>query len=241
MLPFIFFFAVMAKLNAVIVSVDAFLTPTNAVVIQHQTTTQQIILRMKSSPSSDIIASAVESSTMTDEVTSARSSLLTPEQSFIGDALSSFQSSISDTQESISSAFGDSVTSMQSSVHQLQEGVGSFFFGGDRIALPSLQFPSFQLPSFQLPPTLQLPSLQLPSLQLPTIMSSEDLSRILHIPTLWSVLCALSIVGLLVAWEETIHNLRHNTPKQILPVIDSMLAEVGGLGYVFSLFVEVYA
>ena len=55
-------------------------------------------------------------------------------------------------------------------------------------------------------------------------------NSILHNPTLWSILAMTSIVGLLVAWEETIHNLRHNTPKPILPVIDSMLAEVGGLG-----------
>jgi hypothetical protein len=32
-----------------------------------------------------------------------------------------------------------------------------------------------------------------------------------------------------------VHNIRHNTPKAIVPVIDSMLAEVGGLGYVFIL------
>lgn len=113
----------MAKLNAVIVIVivDAFVAPNNAV-IQHQTT-QQIILRMKLSPSAEIASAVVESSTMTDEVTSTTSSsLLTPEQSFIGDALSSFQSSISDTQESISSAFGNGATSMQSSVYRLQEG-----------------------------------------------------------------------------------------------------------------------
>ena len=55
-------------------------------------------------------------------------------------------------------------------------------------------------------------------------------NSILHNPTLWSILAMTSIVGLLVLWEETIHNLRHNTPKPILPVIDSMLAEVGGLG-----------
>ena len=27
-------------------------------------------------------------------------------------------------------------------------------------------------------------------------------------------------------------NIRHNTPKPIMPVIDSMLAEVGGLGFI---------
>jgi hypothetical protein len=41
-----------------------------------------------------------------------------------------------------------------------------------------------------------------------------------------------SIVSLLVTWENAIENIRENTPKPILPVIDSMLAEVGGLGFV---------
>jgi len=53
---------------------------------------------------------------------------------------------------------------------------------------------------------------------------------ILHTPTLWSILAMTSIVALLVLWEETIHNIRSSTPKAIVPVIDSMLAEVGGLG-----------
>ena len=41
-----------------------------------------------------------------------------------------------------------------------------------------------------------------------------------------------SIVALLTFWEEAIENIRHNTPKPIMPVIDSMLAEVGGLGFI---------
>ncbi|KAL7530275.1 hypothetical protein ACHAXR_003399 [Thalassiosira sp. AJA248-18] len=58
------------------------------------------------------------------------------------------------------------------------------------------------------------------------------LNTLLHIPTLWSVLAMTSIVALLVAWEESVENIRHNTPKPIMPVIDSMLAEVGGLGFI---------
>lgn len=58
------------------------------------------------------------------------------------------------------------------------------------------------------------------------------LDDLLHIPTVWSVFAMTSIVALLVAWEEAIENIRHNTPKPILPVIDSMLAEVGGLGFI---------
>ena len=60
--------------------------------------------------------------------------------------------------------------------------------------------------------------------------SSSIMYTILHTPTLWSVLAMTSIVALLVLWEETVHNSRSNTPKPIRPVIDSMLAEVGGLG-----------
>lgn len=56
--------------------------------------------------------------------------------------------------------------------------------------------------------------------------------QLLHNPTLWSVMAMTTIVGLLVAWEEAIEKIRHNTPKPIMPVIDSMLAEVGGLGFI---------
>mmetsp|Transcript_3416 Transcript_3416/g.5698 ORF Transcript_3416/g.5698 Transcript_3416/m.5698 type:complete len:595 (-) Transcript_3416:490-2274(-) len=70
-----------------------------------------------------------------------------------------------------------------------------------------------------------------------TLMAMEEpansiLYTVLHTPTLWSVLAMTSIVALLVVWEETIHNIRQNTPKAIVPVIDSMLAEVGGLGFI---------
>jgi len=68
--------------------------------------------------------------------------------------------------------------------------------------------------------------------------SAPLLSKLLHVPTLWSVLAMSSIVTLLVAWEEAVENVIHNTPKQIKPVIDSMLAEVGGLGFI-GLFLSV--
>jgi len=74
----------------------------------------------------------------------------------------------------------------------------------------------------------QRPQLSMAMAAMVDVAAAEN--SILHNPTTWSILAMTSIVGLLVAWEETIHNLRHNTPKPILPVIDSMLAEVGGLG-----------
>jgi hypothetical protein len=83
-----------------------------------------------------------------------------------------------------------------------------------------------------LPYNNQLAMLPSSSIQIVEESSSTNtiLYTILHTPTLWSVLAMISIVALLVLWEETVHNVRHNTPKAIVPVIDSMLAEVGGLG-----------
>jgi len=49
----------------------------------------------------------------------------------------------------------------------------------------------------------------------------------------------VSIVGLLYVWEESIHYLRKNIPKALEPVIDSMLAEVGGIGFI-GLFLEIF-
>ena len=133
---------------------------------------------MKSSPSSDSIASAVvKSSTVTDEVTLAHHPLVAlsvmPCQRFNHQPVT--------LKRAISSAFGNGVTSMQSSVHQLQEGVDSFFFRGDMIALPSLQFPSLQFPSFQLP-----------SLQSPTIyIIRRSITNTTHTHTMVSIMCII--------------------------------------------------
>lgn len=40
------------------------------------------------------------------------------------------------------------------------------------------------------------------------------------------------IVGLLLAWEESVHFVKHTLPKALLPVVESMLAEVAGLGFI---------
>ena len=42
----------------------------------------------------------------------------------------------------------------------------------------------------------------------------------------------LLIVGLLLAWEEGVHAVKHWLPKALLPVVESMLAEVAGLGFI---------
>jgi len=58
------------------------------------------------------------------------------------------------------------------------------------------------------------------------------LDAVLHFPGFWSVCIMLVIVGLLVAWEESIELLRENTPPAIQPVIDKVLGEIGGLGFI---------
>jgi len=58
------------------------------------------------------------------------------------------------------------------------------------------------------------------------------LDTLLHVPEFWSVSIMLTIVGLLVAWEESIEILRESTPPTIQPVIDRVLGEIGGLGFI---------
>lgn len=54
----------------------------------------------------------------------------------------------------------------------------------------------------------------------------------LHEQFVWSNLVMLSIVGLLVTWEELVKTVRKSLPDALLPVIESMLAEISGLGFV---------
>ena len=48
----------------------------------------------------------------------------------------------------------------------------------------------------------------------------------------------LTIVGLLKAWELSVEALQENSPPAVRPVIDRVLGEIGGLGFV-GLFLEV--
>jgi hypothetical protein len=63
-------------------------------------------------------------------------------------------------------------------------------------------------------------------------LANTPLDGLLHEPVLWSMGVMLSIVALLQAWEEAIHRTRHALPEALMPVVDSMLAEVGGIGFV---------
>ena len=48
----------------------------------------------------------------------------------------------------------------------------------------------------------------------------------------WSALVMLSIVMLLLAWEESVKTVRETVPQALLAVVESMLAEMGGLGFI---------
>ena len=63
-------------------------------------------------------------------------------------------------------------------------------------------------------------------------LASNPVDVILHEPVLWSMAVMLSIVALLQAWEEAIHKTRKTLPDTLMPVVDSMLAEVSGLGFI---------
>lgn len=65
------------------------------------------------------------------------------------------------------------------------------------------------------------------STSLPSFLLNEEMEAwsdggILSNPSFWAVNIMVSIVGLLYAWEESIHFLRKNIPKALEPVIDSV-------------------
>lgn len=61
---------------------------------------------------------------------------------------------------------------------------------------------------------------------------------ILLTSTFWSVAIMLSLVFLLYAWEESVATAREKIGPTFTPVVDSMLAEMGGLGFI-GLFLSV--
>lgn len=65
------------------------------------------------------------------------------------------------------------------------------------------------------------------------------LNQILINPSFWSICVMLTIVSLLYTWEETIHTLRHILPKPLLPVLESLLGEIAGLGFI-GLVLEIF-
>ena len=52
------------------------------------------------------------------------------------------------------------------------------------------------------------------------------------LPVVGSSLIMLTIVALLYAWEESVEWVREKVPKSLLPVVESILAEIGGLGFI---------
>jgi hypothetical protein len=51
-------------------------------------------------------------------------------------------------------------------------------------------------------------------------------------PVIWSVAMMLTIVGLLLAWDTAVEAAREEAPSAIRCVIEKMLAEMGGLGFI---------
>lgn len=46
----------------------------------------------------------------------------------------------------------------------------------------------------------------------------------------------LTIAGLLYLWEESVEWLREEIPEALLPVVESILAEIGGFGFIGYFF-----
>jgi hypothetical protein len=57
------------------------------------------------------------------------------------------------------------------------------------------------------------------------------LDVLVHNPVFWSSSVMVTIVGLLLLWETFVEFAREKTPKAIIPVIDSMLVEMGFLSF----------
>lgn len=61
---------------------------------------------------------------------------------------------------------------------------------------------------------------------------SSILDQILHNPTFWSVNVMLVIVLLLYTWESFVEYAKEECPPAIVPVIEKILGEMGGLGFI---------
>ena len=70
------------------------------------------------------------------------------------------------------------------------------------------------------------------SLEATEPLSLGFLELLPHSPICWSSAIMLSIVALLFTWEETVKSAREKLPATLMPVVDSMLAEMGGLGFI---------
>jgi hypothetical protein len=62
--------------------------------------------------------------------------------------------------------------------------------------------------------------------------STGIIDLIIHSPVFWSFNVMLVIIGLLYSWEKGVEYVREKTPPAIVPVIESILGEMGGLGFI---------
>mmetsp|Transcript_13251 Transcript_13251/g.20651 ORF Transcript_13251/g.20651 Transcript_13251/m.20651 type:complete len:638 (+) Transcript_13251:129-2042(+) len=72
------------------------------------------------------------------------------------------------------------------------------------------------------------------------VVLNGPMDYVLHAPEFWSAVAMLSVVGLLLAWEESLEFLEHKLPKALRSVVEKMAAEMGALGFIglfLSLFV----
>jgi hypothetical protein len=57
-------------------------------------------------------------------------------------------------------------------------------------------------------------------------------SILLHQPVVWSMIIMLSIVSLLYIWETGVEYVREELPDSLQPVIEKILGEISGLGFI---------
>lgn len=67
---------------------------------------------------------------------------------------------------------------------------------------------------------------------LPNANNNNLWDSLLASPTFWSVTLMLTLVFLLYVWEEAVKLTKESIPLQLRPVVDSMLGEMGGLGFI---------
>lgn len=87
------------------------------------------------------------------------------------------------------------------------------------------------------PPSSIIGSRRLPlqlfhSLETTEMPPLEMMDILPHSSIFWSSAIMLSIVALLYTWEEAVKSAREKLPSTLMPVVDSMLAEMGGLGFI---------
>lgn len=105
------------------------------------------------------------------------------------------------------------------------------FFVGSRVSQNARNERIFSRGSLQKP--VVAVSMQAASLDDSFLVSSSQFPvSLIENPVTWSVLIMLTIVGLLLTWETLIGEAREKTPPAVRVVIDRILSEMGGLGFI---------